>query len=58
MGYKVDKFYESEGKVYREYRKVKINIVIMVKVFVEGKIQMLFELFFVSLDWILILFLY
>lgn len=58
MGYKVDKFYESEGKVYREYRKVKINIVLMVKVFVEGKIQMLFELFFVSLDWILILFLY
>lgn len=58
MGYKVDKFYESEGKVYRKYRKVKINIVLMVKVFVEGKIQMLFELFFVSLDWNLILFLY
>lgn len=39
MGYKVDKFYESEGKVYRKYRKVKINyIVLMVKVFVEGKI--------------------
>lgn len=58
MGYKVDKFHESEGKVYRKHRKVKTNIALMVKVSVEGKTWMLLELFFVSLDWILILFLY
>lgn len=38
MGYKVDKFHESEGKVYRKHRKVKTNyIALMVKVPVEGK---------------------